>query len=125
MDSEKIKSRLRKFAKDRDWNQFHTLKNIACSINIEASELLEIFQWREIKSIDLKDLNLKEKIGDEVADIMLYLIRFSDIADINLEEVCLNKIKKNKKKYPISLSKGSSKKYNEIWCLIIIKYYEE
>ena len=114
MDSEKIKSRLRKFAKDRDWNQFHTLKNIACSINIEASELLEIFQWREIKSIDLKDLNLKEKIGDEVADIMLYLIRFSDIADINLEKVCLNKIKKNKKKYPISSSKGSSKKYNEI-----------
>ena len=125
MDSEKIKSRLREFAKDRDWNQFHTLKNIACSINIEASELLEIFQWREIKSIDLKDLNLKEKIGDEVADIMLYLIRFSDIADINLEEVCLNKIKKNKKKYPISLSRGSSKKYNEIWCLIIIKCYEE
>ena len=114
MDSEKIKSRLRKFAKDRDWNQFHTLKNIACSINIEASELLEIFQWREIKSVDLKDLNLKEKIGDEVADIMLYLIRFSDIADINLEKVCLNKIKKNKKKYPISSSKGSSKKYNEI-----------
>ena len=114
MDSEKIKSRLREFAKDRDWNQFHTLKNIACSINIEASELLEIFQWREIKSIDLKDLNLKEKIGDEVADIMLYLIRFSDIADINLEEVCLKKIKKNQKKYPISLSRGSSKKYNEI-----------
>ena len=114
MDSEKIKSRLRKFAKDRDWNQFHTLKNIACSINIEASELLEIFQWREINSVDLKDLNLKEKIGDEVADIMLYLIRFSDIADINLEKVCLNKIKKNKKKYPISSSKGSSKKYNEI-----------
>ena len=113
MDSEKIKSRLRKFAKDRDWSQFHTLKNIACSINIEASELLEIFQWREIKSIDLKDSNLKEKIGDEVADILLYLIRFSDIADINLEEICLNKIKKNKKKYPISLSKGSSKKYNE------------
>ena len=125
MDSEKIKSRLRKFAKDRDWNQFHTLKNIACSINIEASELLEIFQWREIKSIDLKDPNLKEKIDDEVADIMLYLIRFSDIADINLEEVCLNKIKKNKKKYPISLSRGSSKKYNEFWCLIIIKCYEE
>lgn len=114
MDSEKIKSRLRKFAKDRDWDQFHTLKNIACSLSIESSELLEIFQWREIKSIDLKDPNLKEKIDDEVADIMLYLIRFSDIADINLEEICLKKIKKNQTKYPISLSKGNSKKYNEI-----------
>ena len=114
MDSEKIKSRLREFAKDRDWNQFHTLKNIACSINIEASELLEIFQWREIKSIDLKDLNLKEKIGDEVADIMLYLIRFSDMANLNLEEICISKIKKNQKKYPVRLSKGNSKKYTEI-----------
>tara|TARA_B100000989_G_scaffold269414_1_gene224799 strand:- start:4847 stop:5191 length:345 start_codon:yes stop_codon:yes gene_type:complete len=114
MDSEKIKSRLRKFSTDRDWNQFHTLKNVACSISIEASELLEIFQWREINNNDLKDPNLKEKISDEVADIMLYLIRFSDMAKINLEEACLNKIEKNQKKYPISLSKGNAKKYTEI-----------
>ncbi|MBH43206.1 MAG: nucleotide pyrophosphohydrolase [Rickettsiales bacterium] len=114
MDIKKLKSSLRRFAKDRDWNQFHTLKNIACSISIESSELLELFQWREIKGIDLKDPNLKVKISDEVADIFLYLIRFSDIAEINLEEVCLNKIKKNQKKYPISLSKGNSKKYTEL-----------
>tara|TARA_B100000989_G_scaffold171340_1_gene128356 strand:- start:539 stop:883 length:345 start_codon:yes stop_codon:yes gene_type:complete len=114
MNSEKIKSVLRKFAKDRDWNQFHTLKNIACSISIEASELLEIFQWKDINYTDLKEPNLKEKISDEVADIMLYLIRFSDMADINLEKSCLNKIKKNQKKYPINLSKGNSKKYTEL-----------
>ena len=114
MNSEKIKSRLRKFAKDRDWNQFHTLKNVACSISIEASELLEIFQWKEINSVDLKDPNLKERISDEVADIMLYLIRFSDMANLNLEEICISKIKKNQKKYPVRLSKGNSKKYTEI-----------
>ena len=114
MDIKKLKSSLRRFAKDRDWNQFHTLKNVACSISIEASELLEIFQWKEINSIDLTDPNLKERVSDEVADIMLYLIRFSDMANLNLEEICIAKIKKNQKKYPVILSKGNSKKYTEI-----------
>ena len=113
MNEKKLQKILREFAQKREWEQFHNLKNLAISINIETSELLEIFQWKndaEIES-DLKKKTIKEKISDEVADIMLYLLRFSDIAKIDIEKSCLNKIKKNKKKYPIKLSKGNSKKY--------------
>ena len=113
MDQKKIQKLLREFAIKRDWEQFHNLKNLAISISLESSELLEIFQWDKDEDIDLKlkKKRTKEKISDEVADIMLYLLRFSDIAKIDIEKSCLNKIKKNKKKYPIKLSKGNSKKY--------------
>ena len=111
MNEKKIKNLLRKFARDRDWDQFHNLKNLACALSVEASELLEIFQWHKNNDIDKVTQN---KICDEVADIMLYLIRFADKANINIENECLKKIKKNEKKYPINLSKGISKKYNEL-----------
>lgn len=114
MDYKKIKLILRKFSKDRDWDKFHSLKNLACSINIESCELLEIFQWEDISKLDIKKKNLTEKISEEVADIMLYLIRFSDLAELNLEKACLNKIEKNEKKYPIHLSKGNSTKYDKL-----------
>tara|TARA_B100001057_G_scaffold206288_1_gene207046 strand:+ start:708 stop:1052 length:345 start_codon:yes stop_codon:yes gene_type:complete len=114
MDDYKIKLLLRKFAKDRDWDQFHSLKNLVCALSVEASELLEIFQWTDSTDEKINDVVLKEKISDEVADIMLYLIRFADKADINLEDVCLKKIQKNSNKYPVELSKGISKKYDEL-----------
>ena len=114
MDCKKLKFILRKFSKDREWKKFHTLKNLACSISIESSELLEIFQWGDLSNLDIKQKNMKEKISDEVADIMLYLLRFSDLAKIDVEKACLKKIEKNKKKYPVNLSKGNSKKYNEL-----------
>ena len=114
MDDYKIKLLLREFAKERDWNQFHSLKNLVCALSVEASELLEIFQWTDLTDEKINDVALKEKISDEVADIMLYLIRFADKADINLEEACLKKIQKNSNKYPVHLAKGISKKYDEL-----------
>ena len=114
MDDYKIKLLLREFAKERDWDQFHSLKNLVCALSVEASELLEIFQWIDLADEKINDVALKEKISDEVADIMLYLIRFDDKADINLEEACLKKIQKNSKKYPVDLAKGISKKYDEL-----------
>mgnify|MGYP001166454149 FL=1 len=114
MDDYKIKLLLREFAKERDWDQFHSLKNLVCALSVEASELLEIFQWINLTDEKINDVALKEKISDEVADIMLYLIRFADKADINLEEACLKKIQKNSKKYPVDLAKGVSKKYDEL-----------
>ena len=109
----KIQQILRKFAKDRDWEKFHNLRNLASSISIEAAELLEHFQWDTDKNISLniREKEFKKKISEEVADIMLYLLRFSDIAKIDLEKSCLNKIEKNNEKYPIKLSKGKSTKY--------------
>lgn len=114
MDIRKIINKLRIFSKERDWDKFHTLKNLACSINIESSELLEIFQWNELSKSEIKKKEIKKRISDEVADIMLYLIKFADIAKIDIENSCLEKIEKNKKKYPISLSKGVSTKYNKL-----------
>tara|TARA_B100000963_G_scaffold360920_1_gene393877 strand:+ start:1363 stop:1704 length:342 start_codon:yes stop_codon:yes gene_type:complete len=113
MDELKIQKELRKFASDRDWEQFHTLKNLAISISLESSELLEIFQWEKDKfdSLQEKKLNM---IKDEFADVMLYLLRFADIANLNIEKVCYEKIEKNKKKYPINLARGTSKKYTEL-----------
>ena len=107
-------NKLREFNKERDWDQFHTPKNLIMSLFKEIGELSEIFQWKndgEIES-DLKKKKIKEKISDEVADIMLYLLRFSDLAKIDIEKCCLKKIKKNEKKYPVSLSKGKATKYN-------------
>ena len=114
MNQKKIQKLLREFARKRDWEQFHNLQNLAISISLESSELLEIFQWDKAEDIDLKlkKKRIKEKISDEVADIMLYLLRFSDLAKIDIEKCCLEKIKKNEKKYPVSLCKGKSTKYN-------------
>ena len=112
MNELKIQEELRKFANDRNWEQFHTLKNLAISISIESSELLEIFQWENDKNDSLKKKKLK-MINDEFADVMLYLLRFADIANLDIEKICFEKIAKNKKKYPVMLSRGTSKKYTE------------
>ena len=112
MNELKIKKILREFSKKRDWDQFHSLKNLAISISLESSELLEIFQWEKESSEFYKKKENISKIKEEVADIMLYLIRFSDIAGIDLEKECFKKIEINKKRYPIRLSKGKSTKYS-------------
>ena len=115
LNIEKIAEELQQFATQGDWGQFHTPKNLATSISIESAELLELFQWTRGQKdwSDLKDAELKKKVENEVADILLYLIRFSDLANIDMEKAALWKILINAKKYPIEKSKGSDKKYNE------------
>ena len=94
------------FNKERDWDQFHSPENLAKSIAIEAGELLECFQW---------DNNYnKEAVCEEVADVVNYCILMADKLNVNLEEIVLNKLEKNRQKYPVEKSKGSSKKYNEL-----------
>ena len=114
MNEQKIKHKLREFAKERNWEQFHTLKNLAISINLESSELLEIFQWEKEDFTSKNNKSVKARIEEEIADILLYLIRFADLSKIDLEKVCLEKIELNKKKYPINLSKGKSTKYSRL-----------
>ena len=84
---EKIQNKLSDFAKKRNWEKFHNLKNLAISINVEASELLEIFQWDDNHEINkkIKKKEFKNRISEEVADVLLYLIRFSEIAELDLE----------------------------------------
>ncbi len=110
----KIQKKLKKFAEKRDWEKFHSLKNLSISLSLEASELMEIFQWENENSKFHEDKKIKKRISEEVADVMLYLLRFSDIAKIDLEKECLKKIIINARKYPIKLSKGKSTKYNKL-----------
>jgi NTP pyrophosphatase (non-canonical NTP hydrolase) len=113
---EKIQNRLKNFAQERDWEQFHNLKNLSAALSVEASELLEIFQWTsesELKNF-MEKSNHRERVEEEVADVFLYLSRICDIAHIDLERVCLAKIQKNGLKYPVSLSKGKSSKYSDL-----------
>ena len=113
MDITKIQNQLRDFASERDWEQFHTPKNLAMALSVEASELVEIFQWLTPDESKSPDQTQHNSICSEVADIAMYLIRFCNVLDIDLEESIKKKIVQNKDKYPISLSKGNAKKYNQ------------
>ena len=99
--------RIRKFLKDRDWNQFHTPANLAKSISIEANELLECFQWDE------ENFNLDE-VKEELADVLVYCRNLLDRLNLDEDEIVSSKIDKNEKKYPIEKSKGKADKYNKL-----------
>ncbi len=94
------------FNEERDWDQFHSPSNLAKSIAIEAGELLECFQWDD-------DYD-KDKVLDELADVMNYCIQLALKLDVDIEEVILDKIEKNELKYPVDKAKGTSKKYTEL-----------
>lgn len=116
IDAGKLHREIEKFITDRDWDQFHSVKNLSMALSVETSELVELFQWMtEEKSNELKDDPvLMEKVRDEVADIFFFLMRISAKADINLEAALLSKLKKNEEKYPVEKSRGTSKKYTEL-----------
>ena len=115
IDTNQIAESLRNFATERDWNQFHTPKNLATSIVVESAELLELFQWSRGQSgwEELADQKLKGRAAEELADILIYAIRFADLARIDLQEAILSKISHNAAKYPSERVRGSDKKYNE------------
>ena len=94
------------FNKERDWDQFHSPENLAKSIAIEAGELLECFQWNN--NYD------KEKVCEELADVVNYCIVMADQLQVDLEKIVVDKLEKNRQKYPVEKAKGTSKKYNEL-----------
>ncbi len=114
MDIENLRNLLRNFAQSRNWEQFHNPKNLSMALTGEAAELLEIFQWlNEAQSFQVQnEPKTMSRVKEEMADILLYLIRISDVLKIDLEEVALNKIKLNELKYPVELSKNNATKYN-------------
>ncbi len=116
IDTQKIDQVVSAFITERDWDQFHSIKNLSMALSVEASELVEIFQWmKEEDSNQVKNNDkLKFKVSEELADIFVYLLRIAKKADIDLEEVVLAKIKKNSEKYPVEKARGSSKKYSEL-----------
>ena len=102
----KVMNEIRAFNKERDWEQFHTPENLAKSISIEAGELLECFQWDA--SFD------KQEVCEELADVMNYCLMIADQLDVDLEKILLDKIEKNKEKYPVEKAKGKSDKYTKL-----------
>lgn len=115
MNLEKLKTEVDKFASDRDWDQFHSVKNLAMALSVESSELLEIFQWmsEEDSNMVMNTPEKYQKVQDEVADVFVYLLRLSGKLNIDLEAAVKNKMIKNAEKYPVELSRGNAKKYNE------------
>ena len=100
-----------KFRDERDWKQFHNPKDLAISISLEASELLEIFQW---SGEDISKEGKLDKIKEELADVMNYCVLMADVCELDLDEIIQEKIKCNNEKYPVEKSKGSSEKYNRL-----------
>lgn len=109
-----LRDELRTFAADRDWDQFHTPKNLATALNVEAAELLEHFQWlKDEESRNLPD-PVRQAVAEEIADVLLYLVRIADKLDVDLVEAARRKIELNAKKYPVEFARGNATKHTKL-----------
>lgn len=111
MDFNAVIKKVLDFRDKRAWKKFHNPKDLAISLNLEAAELLEIFQW---SGIDLDVQNSKDKVKEELADVLIYCIYLAKAYDLNICEIISEKIAINNKKYPIEKAKGNSTKYTEL-----------
>ena len=106
--------KIREFAKERDWEQFHSPKNLAMALSVEVAEIVEHFQWlTQSESLEIGSDKLK-KIEEEIGDVFIYLTNLADKLGIDPLEAAKEKIKINERKYPINKAKGNSRKYTEI-----------
>ncbi|OBS09481.1 nucleotide pyrophosphohydrolase [Acidihalobacter prosperus] len=110
---ETLRAALEVFARERDWEVFHTPKNLAMALSVEAAELLECFQWLTPEESAAPDAKRRLEIEHEMADVLLYLIRLADCLDIDLRAVALRKLEINRAKYPAERVRGQSRKYHE------------
>lgn len=112
---EEIRKTVAEFAEQRNWTQFHTPRNLLLALVGEVGELAEIFQWKGEVEPGLKNWNDQEKkhLEEELSDVFIYLIRLADSCNVDLTKAALEKIEQNRKKYPIELVFGKSKKYTE------------
>jgi NTP pyrophosphatase (non-canonical NTP hydrolase) len=109
-----LKDALRQFAAERDWDQFHTPKNLAMALSVEAAELLEHFQWLDSKASSLLRDSVRKEVRLEMADVLLYLIRMADKLDIDVIAAAKDKLAINAEKYPADKARGTSKKYTDL-----------
>ena len=109
--TQKTISQILKFRDDREWKQFHNPKDLAISISLEASELLEVFQWSGADASSDKKI---EKIKEELADVVNYCVLMADVCGLDLDEIVQEKIKRNGEKYPIEKARGKSDKYDKL-----------
>lgn len=113
-DVGKLQEMVVNFRDSRDWKQFHNPKDLAISLALEAAELLEHFQWKDEKAQWAHIESKREEIGDELADVLYWILLMSNDLDIDISESFVRKIQKNKDKYPIEKAKGRNAKYTEL-----------
>ena len=111
-----LTTKLLEFRDERDWRQFHSLKNLILSLNLEASELLEITQWKSEEQIEnlIGDREFTDRAEEECADVLLYLLLVAERAGIDLVSAAHKKIEKNGQKYPVEKARGSARKYTDL-----------
>lgn len=106
-------SQLREFAKERDWEQFHSPKNLAMALSVEVAEIVEVFQWLTEDQSRRLDGEKLDKVKEEIADVMIFLTNLADKLGIDPLGAAKEKIEKNRKKYPANIVKGKAHKYTE------------
>jgi len=104
---------VREFNRERDWEQYHSPKNLAMALSVEVAEVVEHFQWLNQTQSRSMEPSKKEEIKDEIGDILIYLVNLADKLGIDPILAALDKIEKNRKRYPVRLSKGNALKYRE------------
>jgi len=113
-DIKKLIELIIKFRDERDWKQFHNPKDTSISLVLEANEVLEHFQWKNQSEIEKYIKNNKEQIGEELADVLYWVLLMSNDLNIDINKALIDKIKKNEQKYPVDKAKGKYTKYNEL-----------
>jgi dCTP diphosphatase len=108
-----LRLQLRRFAEARDWGQFHTPKNLAMALSVEAAELLECFQWLTAEQSARPGAAEQRAIEEEMADVLLYLLRLSDVLGVDLPRAAQRKMAINARKYPVALARGNARKYSQ------------
>lgn len=111
---EELTQKITKFRDERDWKQFHNPKDVALSLVLEATEVLELFQWKNPEEIEKYIKDHKEDIADELADVLSWVLLLSHDLDIDIVEAVIRKNQKNVEKYPIDKAKGKHTKYNQL-----------
>jgi len=110
---ETLKASLREFVAERDWEQFHSPKNLSMALTVEAAELLEQFQWlTEAQSRSLTD-ERRAAVEQEIADIQIYLVRLADTLDVDIGRAVATKMELNAQKYPVEMARGNAQKYTD------------
>jgi len=110
-----LRDRIRAFAAARDWDQFHTPRNLALALGGELGELFELMQWRSDAELRLPlDHALRERLEEELADLMIYLVRLADVLEVDLQSASIRKIETNEERYPAPAVSGRAIKYTEI-----------
>ena len=114
MDINEITAAITAFRDARDWKQFHTPKDVALSLVLEATEVLELMQWKNGDALDAKLAENKEALGDELADVLYYTLLLAHDQGIDVTAAFSRKMERNAQKYPVELARGSSAKYTEL-----------